>query len=90
MKLAGSVLAAMLMVLPCLAQNAVSKQALTAQDVVERIKSQAGIAWLAETRDTFKAGDPQTPVTGIAVTMMATYAVLQRAVANGQNLIITH
>jgi len=90
MKLAGPVLAAMLMVLPCPAQNAVSKQALTAQDVVERIKSQAGIAWLAETRDTFKAGDPQTPVTGIAVTMMATYAVLQRAVANGQNLIITH
>ncbi|HXT25143.1 MAG TPA: Nif3-like dinuclear metal center hexameric protein [Candidatus Eisenbacteria bacterium] len=90
MKLAGSVLAAMLMVLPCLAQNAVSKQALTAQDVVDRIKSQAGIAWLAETRDTFKAGDPQTPVTGIAVTMMATYSVLQRAVANGQNLIITH
>jgi putative NIF3 family GTP cyclohydrolase 1 type 2 len=90
MKLAGSVLAAMLMVLPCLAQNAVSKQALTAQDVVDRIKSQVGIAWLAETRDTFKAGDPQTPVTGIAVTMMATYSVLQRAVANGQNLIITH
>ena len=28
--------------------------------------------------------------TGIAVTMMATYAVLQRAVENGQNLIITH
>jgi len=29
-------------------------------------------------------------VTGIAVTMMATLDVLQRAAANGQNLIITH
>jgi putative NIF3 family GTP cyclohydrolase 1 type 2 len=40
--------------------------------------------------DTFKAGDPQTRVTGIAVTMMATLDVLKRATANGQNLIITH
>ena len=40
--------------------------------------------------DTFKAGDPDTPVTGIAVTMMATLDVLQRAAAAGDNLIITH
>jgi len=35
-------------------------------------------------------GLTQTPVTGVAVTMMATMKVLQRARANGQNLIITH
>jgi putative NIF3 family GTP cyclohydrolase 1 type 2 len=40
--------------------------------------------------DTFKAGDPQTPVTGVAVTMMATLDVLERAAASGKNLVITH
>ncbi|MGH9552857.1 MAG: Nif3-like dinuclear metal center hexameric protein, partial [Terriglobales bacterium] len=40
--------------------------------------------------DTFKAGNPDTPVTGIAVTMMATLDVLQHAAAAGDNLIITH
>lgn len=63
---------------------------LTAQEVIDRIKAHAGVAWSQETVDTFKAGDPQTPVTGIAVTMMATYDVLQRAAANRENLIITH
>ena len=40
--------------------------------------------------DTFKDGDPATPVTGVAVTMMATFDVLQRAAARGANLVITH
>jgi putative NIF3 family GTP cyclohydrolase 1 type 2 len=40
--------------------------------------------------DTFKAGDPDARVKGIAVTMMATLDVLQRAAARGLNLIITH
>jgi putative NIF3 family GTP cyclohydrolase 1 type 2 len=40
--------------------------------------------------DTFKAGNPDAPVTGIAVTMMATMDVLERAAASGKNLIITH
>jgi putative NIF3 family GTP cyclohydrolase 1 type 2 len=62
----------------------------TAREVVEEIKKHVGIAWHAETVDTFKAGDPDTPVTGIAVTMMATMDVLQRAAAQGDNLIITH
>ena len=45
---------------------------------------------MTQTVDTFKAGNPDTPVTGIAVTMMATLDVLQRAAANHQNFIITH
>jgi len=40
--------------------------------------------------DTFKAGNPDSPVSGVAVTMMATLDVLQRAAAGGDNLIITH
>ncbi len=62
----------------------------TAQQVIERIQNHVGIAWTTPTVDTFKAGDPNTPVTGIAVTMMATLDVLERAAASGNNLIITH
>ena len=63
---------------------------LTAADVIEQIKAHVGVLWQEPTVDTFKAGDPQSHVTGIAVTMMTTLDVLQRAAANGQNLIITH
>jgi putative NIF3 family GTP cyclohydrolase 1 type 2 len=63
---------------------------LSANDVIEQIKSHVGVKWEEPTVDTFKAGDPQTRVAGIAVTMMATLDVLQRAAANRQNLIITH
>ena len=63
---------------------------LTAREVVERIKKNVGIPWQQETVDTFKAGDPDTRVTGIAVTMMATFDVLQRAAAAGNNFVITH
>jgi len=62
----------------------------TAREIVEAIKKQVGVPWLAETVDTFKAGDPDTPVTGIAVTMMATMDVLKRAHAQGLNFVITH
>ena len=63
---------------------------LTARDVVERIKQHIGVPWTEPTVDTFKDGDPATPVTGVAVTMMATFDVLRRAAARGANLVITH
>jgi putative NIF3 family GTP cyclohydrolase 1 type 2 len=62
----------------------------TAREVVAAIQEHIGIPWQKETVDTFKAGNPDAPVTGIAVTMMATMDVLQRAAANGQNFVITH
>jgi len=62
----------------------------TARQIIERIQKNVGVPWRTETVDTFKAGDPDTPVTGIATTMMATYDVLRRAAASGKNLIITH
>jgi putative NIF3 family GTP cyclohydrolase 1 type 2 len=58
--------------------------------VIERIKSHVGVPWNSDTVDTFKAGNPETRVTGIAVTMMSTYDVLVRSAAAGDNLIITH
>ena len=63
---------------------------LTARQVLERIKTNIGVPWMDQTVDTFKDGDPGTRVTGIAVTMMATLDVLQRAAAQGSNLVITH
>lgn len=64
--------------------------ALTANEIVARIKSQVTCSWQDRTVDTFKAGDPDTVVTGVATTFMATYDVLQRARQAGCNLIITH
>lgn len=62
----------------------------TAFQIVEQIKQNLGVPWHEPTVDGFKAGDSSTVVTGIAVTMMATLDVLQRAVERGDNLIITH
>lgn len=66
-----------------------SRAALTAQAVVDRIKQKTGIEWKADGVDTFKAGDPMTPVRGIATTAMPTLDVLKQAVKAGANLIIT-
>lgn len=69
------------------AQN---KTAPTAREIVAEIQKQVGVPWKTETVDTFKAGNPDTAVAGIAVTMMATMDVLQRASAQGLNFVITH
>lgn len=63
---------------------------LTAREIVSRIQGRVGVAWQTETVDTFKAGNPDEPVTGVALTMMATMDVLERSAASGKNLIITH
>ena len=64
---------------------------MTAGEVVERIKTHIGVPWRANTyRDTFKSGRPETPVTGIATTVFASFEMIQRAVAAGLNLIIPH
>jgi putative NIF3 family GTP cyclohydrolase 1 type 2 len=63
---------------------------LTAAQVVERIKGRVGIPWMSQTVDRIVAGDANTPVHGIATTMMATLEVIERAVAAGNNLIVSH
>ncbi len=63
--------------------------ALTAQQAIDRIRANAGVPWRETTVDTFKAGDPQTVLTGIATTVMATLPVLREAAATGRNLIVT-
>ncbi len=63
---------------------------ITARELIAEIQKQVGVDWQKETVDTFKAGNPDTVVTGVAVTMMATMDVLQRASARGLNVVITH
>ncbi len=63
--------------------------AITAEQVIERIKKNIGSEWKLDSVDTVKAGDPSTVATGIVTTSMATLAVLQQAVKAGANIIIT-
>ena len=67
---------------------------MTARQIVERIQERAGgrdsESWRGPTVDTVKAGELDTPVTGIATTFSATMDVLQRAVARGANLVVAH
>ena len=63
------------------AQETVKKT--TAQEVVDAIKGHVGVEWREKTVDTFKTGDPQTVVTGVAVTMMATMAKAPSGTMNG-------
>jgi putative NIF3 family GTP cyclohydrolase 1 type 2 len=66
---------------------------VTARAIVLRIQEQLarqGVAWREGGRDTFKAGNPETAVRGIATSGMSTFDVLRRAAAAGKNLVITH
>jgi putative NIF3 family GTP cyclohydrolase 1 type 2 len=66
---------------------------VTARQVVDRIKGSLAalnVGWRADTVDTFKAGDPDRPITGIATTFMATFDAIKRSVAAGANFVISH
>ena len=64
---------------------------MTAGDVVDRVRKNLGVPWRETTfRDTFKAGGPDTTVTGIATTVFASFDMIQRAVAAGLNMIVPH
>lgn len=67
---------------------------LTARQVVDRLQEKAGgpdrESWRGPTVDTLKAGELDTPVTGIVTTFSATMDVLKKAVARGANLIVAH
>jgi putative NIF3 family GTP cyclohydrolase 1 type 2 len=63
---------------------------VTAGEVIARIKNQVGVPWREQTVDTIKGGSSDTVVTGIATTFLATLDVLQKSVAAGRNLVITH
>jgi putative NIF3 family GTP cyclohydrolase 1 type 2 len=88
-----SVAAILVFLFPLLSVSAAaqgSNQTLTAAEVMQRIIAATGATPPPDTVDTLKAGDPATVVTGIVTTFMDTYSVLEKAVALGKNLIITH
>lgn len=72
---------------PGLSQQA---SALTAGQILDRIRANVGVPWREQTVDKIIAGSADTAVKGIATTMMATLDVLQRALAAGKNMVITH
>src|SRR5882672_5859819 len=78
----GFLAGAGLMAAQLTAQDGTAK--LTAGQIVERIQKNVGVPWRAETVDKIVAGTAQTPVRGIATTMMSTFDVLQRAAAQGR------
>jgi len=63
---------------------------LTAGEVIRRIKEHVGVPWFPKTVDNLLTGSPETPVLGIATTMMATLDVIERCVAQGRNMVVTH
>jgi putative NIF3 family GTP cyclohydrolase 1 type 2 len=65
-------------------------QTLTAADAIARIQKHYAAKIPASTVDTVKAGDPSTPVTGIATTFLDTMDVLHEAQRRGLNLVISH
>jgi len=67
-----------------------AKGPLTAGQVIDKIKANVGVPWREKTVDNLIAGTPDTPVKGIATTMMATLDVCKRANAAGKNMVITH
>lgn len=65
----------------------------TPAEIVARITAQCareGVAWSAQTVDTFKIGATDTPVTGVISTFMATLDLMRRAVAARANFIVSH
>ncbi len=63
---------------------------LTIQQIMDTIIAAIPGGRKQETVDTVKTGDPTQPVTGIVTTFLATQEVIERTVALGANLIITH
>jgi putative NIF3 family GTP cyclohydrolase 1 type 2 len=62
---------------------------VTAEEIIERIKKNIGVAWKPDSVDAVKAGNLSTITKGIVTTSMATIAVLQQTVKAGANLVIT-
>jgi putative NIF3 family GTP cyclohydrolase 1 type 2 len=64
---------------------------MTGREVVDLIKKNVGVPWNERSyRDTFKVGNPDSTVKGIATTMMVTFDVIKRANEAGLNMIVSH
>jgi putative NIF3 family GTP cyclohydrolase 1 type 2 len=65
--------------------------ALTARQLVDLMKPKMVANWNEDSyRDTFKCGNPDTVIKGVASTFMSTLDVIKRANQAGLNFVITH
>lgn len=76
--------------LAALAAPAQARATLTAQQILDRMRGNIGTVWREGGVDRIIVGTADTPVTGVATTMMATFDALKAAVASKLNLVITH
>jgi putative NIF3 family GTP cyclohydrolase 1 type 2 len=67
-----------------------AKNDRTIQQVIDKIINEMTGEPLEQTVDVIKQGDASQNVTGITLTFLATYEVLQKAVDAGHNFIISH
>jgi putative NIF3 family GTP cyclohydrolase 1 type 2 len=64
---------------------------MKAGEILDRIKQHLGVPWREATyRDTYKWGNADTDVTGIATTAFVTLDVIKQAAAAGLNMIVPH
>ncbi len=72
-------------------QNSPTDKGITALEITQAIIKNTGVTpFTYYTNDIFKAGDPDTPVTGVITCMFAPMDVLRQAVDKNCNLIIVH
>ena len=79
---AGAASALVLSAAPSLFSQSLNKD-LSVQNVIDKIILKCTGEPLKETVDTVKTGDAKQPVKGIAVTFLATCAIIEKAVEKG-------
>jgi putative NIF3 family GTP cyclohydrolase 1 type 2 len=67
-----------------------SEDHMTIREFINWLKTSLGVRWKETAIDVFLYGDPDVALKNVAVTMMATQEVLEKAVQRGCNLVITH
>ena len=76
--------------MPCLQAQPNTSKGMTAREVITAMQQHLTCPWNQETVDTFKSGNADDVVTGVATCMFANMETLQKAVAAQCNLIICH
>jgi putative NIF3 family GTP cyclohydrolase 1 type 2 len=62
----------------------------TARAFIDAVLAATDVPLIPDTVDTIKTGDPETELTGVVSTFLASHAVIQRTIELGANLIVTH
>lgn len=63
--------------------------AISAQEIVRRMRQKMGTDWKDSSVDTFLAGNPDTEVTGVVTTFAPSLEILHKAVSSRRNMVIS-